>query len=449
LSTLSEELAAFVYGLKFPEIPTHVINKAKLHLLDTLGVMAAGTAEPHMRSILTVVKHFGGTPESTILWYGGKCSQPMAAMVNGSLAHALDYDDTHLLSIMHLSSPIVATALSVGEALHATGSEVLTAIIGGYEVASRLGMAVRGKFHERGFHATSLCGVFGTALTAGKLLGLDPERLVGSLGIAGSFASGLMEFLSDGSWVKPLHAGWAAHAGIMAAFLAQEGIVGPKRIIEGDKGLYMSYAGVRPSANDVLAGLGKTWEVMNISFKLFPNCHLIHDFMNTAIALKEKHGIEPDQIKEVVCFVDKLSIPIICEPLVRKINPVTRYDAIFSLHYGVATVLAKGWANVLDFDISRGIPRETAKLIRKIRFTKRMENDDVIINIVMKDGSKYYGKRSDAPLIDSEQVMTKFRSNTKTVLTSYKLEELIATTLNLEKLDDVVKLVGHCIADKS
>jgi 2-methylcitrate dehydratase PrpD len=373
----------------------------------------------------------------------------MAAMVNGSLAHALDYDDTHLPSIMHLSSPIVATALSVGEALHATGSEVLTAMIGGYEVASRLGMAVRGKFHERGFHATSLCGVFGTALTAGKLLGLDPERLMGSLGIAGSFASGLMEFLSDGSWVKPLHAGWAAHAGIMAAFLAREGIVGPKRIIEGDKGLYMSYAGVRPSANDVLAGLGKTWEVMNISFKLFPNCHLIHDFMNTTIALKEKHGIEPDQIKEVVCFVDKLSIPIICKPLERKINPVTRYDAIFSLHYGVATVLAKGWANVLDFDISRGIPPETAKLIRKIRFTKRMENDDVIINIVMKDGSKYYGKRSDAPLIGSEQVMTKFRSNTKTVLTSYKLEELIATTLNLEKLDDVVKLVGHCIADKS
>ncbi len=441
-------MAAFVYGLKFSNIPAYVIDKAKLHLLDTLGVSAAGTAEPHIRSILSAIKRFGGSPESTILWYGGKYPPPMAAMVNGSLAHALDYDDTHLPSIMHLSSPIVTAVLSMGEALHASGSESLTALVAGYEVASRLGMAVRGKFHERGFHATSVCGVFGTALAAGKLLGLSPEKLAGALGIAGSFTSGLMEFLSDGSWIKPLHAGWAAHAGIMAAFLALQGITGPRRVIEGDRGLYMAYAGVRPSADDVLAGLGKTWETMNISFKLFPNCHLIHDFMNTAIALKKRHGIEPGQIKEVECFVDKLSIPIICKPQERKTRPMTRYDAMFSLHYGVATVLVKGWASVLDFELSRGIQREITQLLGKISFSEVVENGDAIIKIVTSDGSTYYGRRSDIPPIGSEQVMMKFRSNVDTVLTDDRLEELIATTLNLEKLDDVGKLVGRCIADK-
>jgi 2-methylcitrate dehydratase PrpD len=449
LRTLSEELAAFVHGLKYSNIPTYVIGKAKLHLLDTLGVSAAGTAEPHIRSILAAITRFGGSPESTILWYGGKYPPPMAAMINGSLAHALDYDDTHLPSIMHLSSPIVATVLSVGEALHATGSEVLTALVAGYEVAARLGMAVRGKFHERGFHATSVCGAFGTASAAGKLLGLSPEKLEGALGIVGSFSSGLMEFLSDGSWIKPLHAGWTAHAGIMAALLADQGLAGPRRIFEGDKGLYIAYAGVRPSPDDVVAGLGKTWETMNISFKLFPNCHLIHDFMNTAIALKRRYGIEPSRIKEVECFVDRLSIPIVCEPLERKINPLTRYDAMFSLHYGVATALVKGWAGILDFEPSKGIPLETTQLLGKIRFCEAVENSGTIIKIVMRDGSTYHGGRSDIPSVGSEQVISKFRSNTETVLTSDRLEELITLTLNLEELNDVGELIGRCIADKT
>ncbi len=448
MNTLSEELASFVYELKASKIPENVIDKAKLHLLDTLGVTAAGAAEPQIRSILTVIRDFGGSPDSSVLWHGGKHPPPMAAMVNGSMAHALDYDDTHLPSIIHLSSPIVATVLSMGEALHASGSESLTALVAGYEVASRLGMAVRGKFHERGFHATSICGVFGTTLAAGKLLNLDREKLGGALGIAGSLASGLMEFLSDGSWIKPLHAGWAAQAGIMAALLARQGIVGPRRILEGDKGLYMAYAGIRPSADDVLAGLGQSWETLNISFKLFPNCHLIHDFMNTAIALKKRHSIEPSRIKEVECFVDKLSIPIICRPLERKINPLTRYDAMFSLHYGVATVLVKGWASILDFNPSEGIPLEITKLLGKIRFSEAVENDDVIIKIVMEDGSTYYGGHGDIPQIDSGQVITKFRSNTQMVLTDDRLEELITLTLNLEKLDDIGKLVGRCVTNK-
>ena len=449
MNTLSEELASFVYGLEASEIPAYVIDKAKLHLLDTLGVTAAGAAEPQIRSLLTVIRDFGGSPVSSILWHGGKHPPPMAALVNGSMGHALDYDDTHLPAIIHLSSPIVATVLSMGEALNASGSESLTALVAGYEVASRLGMAVKGKFHERGFHATSVCGVFGTTLAAGKLLNLSQEKLVGALGIAGSLASGLMEFLSDGSWVKPLHAGWAAQAGIMAAFLARQGIIGPRRIIEGDKGLYMAYAGVKPSADDVLAGLGKSWETMNISFKLFPNCHLIHDFMSTAIALRKRHNIELGQIKEVECFVDKLSIPIICRPQERKINPRTRYDAMFSLHYGVATALVKGWASILDFEPFEGIPSEITQLLGKIRFSEAEENDDVIIKVVMEDGSTYYGVRSDIPQIDSGQVITKFRSNTEMVLTDDMREELITLTLNLEKLDDVGKLVGRCISNKT
>jgi len=151
----------------------------------------------------------------------------------------------------------------------------------------------------------------------------------------------------------------------------------------------------------------------------------------------------------VECFVDKLSIPIICRPQERKINPRTRYDAMFSLHYGVATALVKGWASILDFEPFEGIPSEITQLLGKIRFSEAEENDDVIIKVVMEDGSTYYGVRSDIPQIDSGQVITKFRSNTEMVLTDDMREELITLTLNLEKLDDVGKLVGRCISNKT
>lgn len=446
LHTMSEEFASFVAGLRFSDIPEEVIARAKLHLMDTIGVSAAGSLEPRARSISEALKRVGGSGESTVMWHGFRASAPIAALANGSMAHALDYDDTHLGSIMHLSSPLVSTVLSLGEAIRASGAEVITALVAGYEVNSRIGMASRGKFHEKGFHATSVCGVLGCSLAAGKLLGHSKAQLSGAMGIAGSMSSGLMEFLSDGSWVKPLHVGWAAHAGITAALLAGQGLSGPRRILEGDRGVYAAYAGFRPSFEEVVAGLGKEWETMNISFKLFPNCHLIHEFMHAALAIKRKHRISHGDVREVTCFVSELAMPIICLPADRKLNPETRYDAMFSLPYGVATVLVRGSANIRDFDVEGGVARDVALLSGKIGFQRADSPDKELIEIVMVDGSRYTANKSDIASPTSLEIMAKFRSNARLVVTDELAEELIDTIMSVDRLDDVGELVKHCVA---
>lgn len=444
MNTVSDMLASFVHDLEFEDIPSDVIENAKLHLLDMLGVSAVGSSEPEILSILSIVRRIGGVPESSILWHGGKYPSPLAALVNGCMAHALDYDDTHLPSLLHLTSLLATTTLSVGEAVHASGDKVLTALVAGYEVTSRLGMAVRGKFHEKGFHATPVCGVFGAALSAGKLLGLNEEMLVGSLGIAGSFASGLMEFLSDGSWVKPLHVGWAAQAGIMAALIARNGVKGPKRIIEGDKGLYSSFIGFRPFLDPFLSELGKKWETTNISIKLFPNCHLIHVYMNACLTAMRKYNIKRDQIKEVECYVDKLAVPIICEPKERKQKPVTKYDAMFSLYHGVSTVLTKGWANIRDFDPSIGFEEEVLQLSRKINYEIKDE-DNKILMIATINGEKLIITREETSSPEKHYfARAKFRNNMSQISTREKMNQIENTVKNLENLNDIQELLKLC-----
>ncbi|GBC69844.1 hypothetical protein HRbin01_01549 [archaeon HR01] len=449
MPTISEELASFVEELKFSHIPRAVVERAKLHLLDTVGVSAAGSLEPQPRAVSEALRRITLSGESTVLWHGYKAPTPIAALANGLNAHALDYDDTHLGSIMHLSSPLVATVLSVGEAVHASGKDVMASLVAGYEVGSRIGMAARGKFHQRGFHATSVCGVLACALAAGKMMGHDRAKLAGALGIAGSMSSGLMEFLSDGSWVKPLHTGWAANAGITAALLAGYGLAGPRTILEGDRGVYAAYAGSRPSPEEVLSGLGKEWETMNISFKLFPNCHLIHKFMHAASSLKKRHNIVFSEIKEVKCFVDELAIPIICVPAERKVSPKTRYDAMFSLQYGVATVFVKNSAGIRDFDVGAGVPDEVALMARKIKFQRAGTTDGEVIEILTTDGTRYTATDSDLTEPGLEEVMVKFRGNATLVLSDEKVGELANTIMGVDMLDDVGELVKRCLSDMS
>ncbi|MEM1946302.1 MAG: MmgE/PrpD family protein [Candidatus Caldarchaeum sp.] len=446
MNTMSEELASYVEALRLKDIPERVLAKAKLHLLDTVGVSAAGSLEPRVQSIADTLKKVFSSGESTVLWYGCRAPSPIAALANGSMAHALDYDDTHLDSIMHLSSPLVSIVLSLGEALHVSGAEAMTALVAAYEVSSRIGMAVRGRFHERGFHATSVCGVLGCALAAGKLMGHSQAKLAGAMGIAGSMSSGLMEFLSDGSWIKPLHAGWAAHGGIMAALLAAQGLAGPRTILEGGRGVYAAYAGVTPSLENVVADLGEKWEVMNISFKLFPNCHLIHEFMHAALTLKKKHNIHPDEVREITCYVSELAIPIICQPAERKLNPQTRYDAMFSLPYGVATVLVKGSAGIKDFDVKNGLSKDVASLTKKIRFVKAETNEEKIAEIVTVDGRRYTANRSDLENPTTEDIMNKFRNNLQLVVREGDVRTLANVIMNVDKLDVLEKLVRLCVA---
>ena len=221
----SEQLSAWASDLTFDDLPGDVVSDASLRVLDILGTTLAASSFENSYSVRDGALRTGAGEEARILGHGNWASTAGAALANGAMAHALDYDDTHFGSVVHISAPTVTTAMTLGEALGATGKQILTAIVAGAEVGCRIGSVAPKAFHQQGFHATAVVGTFGATVTATKLLSLDANKTANALGIAGSQASGIMQCFNDGTWTKQLHVGWSAHSAVIAAHLADCGFV--------------------------------------------------------------------------------------------------------------------------------------------------------------------------------------------------------------------------------
>jgi 2-methylcitrate dehydratase PrpD len=344
----AEQLAAFSARLRFEQIPDDVVAAAKLHLLDAVGTGLAALALDEMAAARAAALEIGGREEATAFGLSRRVGAGAAALANGAMMHALDFDDTHERAIVHSSAVVAATVLAAGEAAGASGEELIVAAVGGYEVSARIGLAAPGALHLRGFHPTSVCGVFAAAAAAARLRGLSAEETAHALGIAGSQASGLMEYLADGSQTKPLHAGWAAQAGIVAASLAAHGASGPGSVLEGRFGLLASHVG-EFDATALTAELGERWETTEIAFKAYPSCHAGHAVLDavTESGLGEE---DPAAIEEVVALVaGEVAVGLVLEPAGRKRTPATPYDAKFSLPYCIGALVARGSLGVDAF----------------------------------------------------------------------------------------------------
>src|SRR5262245_16943682 len=248
METFALRLATFAAGLSPSAVPRDVAHQATLLLLDTVGVSLAAVPEEFAQSIHRVARSLGGPPEASLWGAPEQVGAATAVLANGTLAHGLDYDDTLEEAIVHTGACCAPAALAVGEARHASGPQVLAALVAGVEVMAAVGRACPGAFHRRGFHPTALCGSFGAAAATGRLLGLTAPELATAFGLCGSQASGIIEYLTDGSSTKRLHAGWAAHAGVVAAHLAQAGFTSPRTVFEGTHGFYQAFAGAPPDA---------------------------------------------------------------------------------------------------------------------------------------------------------------------------------------------------------
>lgn len=266
-----------------------------------------------------------------------------AALANGILIHGLDFDDTHLTSIVHPTAACLPCAFSLGESLHAHGRDLLAAYMAGMEAAIRIGAAVKGGFHHVGFHATGVVAHFSSAIVAAKLLGLPAEKIVAAQGVAASTASGVQVFLEEGAWTKRFHPGWAAVAGITGARLVEHGFVGPSRPYEGKFGLFQTHLQAHAPLVDldvIGRDLGEVWHLADTAVKPYPVCHFIHGCADAAIEL---HGmVAPEDIAEVEAFLPKDTMLIVAEPAAAKERPTTDYEAKFSAQFVVATCLLKG-----------------------------------------------------------------------------------------------------------
>jgi 2-methylcitrate dehydratase PrpD len=436
-TSVARTLARFVVGLSLDGVPAPVVTTASQLALDTLGNALAAVPEDFGRAALRAAAGLGGPPESTLIGAAARVSAANAALANGTLAHGLDFDDTREDAIVHTGSVAVTTGLAVGEATGASGRRVLEALIAGVEVMCRVGLAVPGRFHARHFHPTALAGGFAAAAAAGKLRGLHEDQLVHAFGIAGSQAGGIIEYLTDGTWTKRLHPGWASHAGIVAAALAQSGMIGPETVFEGAHGFYRAFAGGHDDdrLRGLLATLGRTWEIANLTFKPYPCGSIAHPYMDCARRLRERHRIDPAQIVAVRCRTAEGPVPRLWEPLAAKHAPPNGYAAKFSLPYLIATMLVRGRAGLAEFtdDAVRDAAvlavarRVTYELDPTIDYPRRFIGD-VRVRLASGDeiGERQEHSRGgpEHPVTQAE-VEAKFRGNAGVTLDSRRVEELV------------------------
>lgn len=448
---LAAELARRVRGLSADGLPEDVVTAAQLHVLDALGVGLAGAAASTtpLRGSLGAL----GLGDATVLGRPERLTPASAALANGTLIHSLEFDDTHVPSVIHGSAVVVPAALAVAERERASGSDLLTAVAAGWETLVLLGLASPGGFQAAGFQTVAATGPFGAAVAAGVLTALDTVQLVSALGICGSQASGTFAFLSDASTVKALHAGWAAHCGILACDLAVAGVTGPAAVFEDRFGFFSSYtrdADVVATFTELLPNLGERWALPEAAFKRYPCCHYIHPFLEAAELLRA-NGLRAGDVAAVRCRVPDGAAPVICEPWERKLAPTSDHDARWSLPVCLAQVLLRGTLRSEDVT-GIATDRDVLDLAARIDwepwpdsgFPARFPADLVVTTA---DGCETSIRVDDVrgsasrPLT-AEDVRAKFLANAGPVVGDARAEAILQAVDALPQMDDVQELTA-------
>ena len=435
--TAARRLARFVVDLSLDKVPAPVVAKASLLALDAIGNALAAVHDDFGRAVIDVAERLGGPRESTIIGHPARVGAANAVLANATLAHGLDFDDTREDAVVHTSCVAVTSALAAGEAIGARGRAVVEAVIASVEVMCRVGLAVPGALHARHFHPTAITASFAAAAAAAKLHRLSEDELVRAFGICGSQASGIIEYLADGSWTKRLHPGWAAHGGVIATLLARSGFTGPDTVFEGTHGLYQAFAGGHdPAKLDVLLeSLGQVWELEQLTLKPYPCGSIAQPYMDCAFRLRERHGVKAEEVVAIRCRTSSGPVPRLWEPLAAKHAPPNGYAAKFSLPYLLAVILVKGRAGLAEFtdeavrdrDVLRTASRVTYELDPTIDYPRQFIGD---VEVEL-GGGRTVRERQDHPRggpddpLTRAEVEAKFRGNAALAVPSSKVERLI------------------------
>jgi 2-methylcitrate dehydratase PrpD len=448
MTTAAERIAAFATALEYDDIPQHVVEAAKLHVLDTLGCGLAASALGIATEGRTAMAELGGEPQASVIGLDATLPAPAAAFANAMLCHGLDYDDTHSDSVAHVSAVVVPAAAAMGEAHDAHGRELLAAIVAGNEIVTRVGMAASGAFHKRGFHPTAVCGIFGGTAAVVRLGSRDAETLASALGIAGSFAGGLFAYLEDGTATKPMHPAWAAHGALLAARLASLGAEGPPSVLEGRFGLYHAFLGAERGEIDIdgqLVDLGERWETPRIAYKPYPACHFMHGSLGSTASLLG--DLSPDEIEDVVVTIPDAGVSLVLEPATAKTAPRTEYEGKFSLQYSTAAMLVHGRVGVQTYTEEALADPATLDLAKRVRYeTKDYSTYPAAfpggVRIRTRDGRTLeadfpYQQGGPENPMSADEVRAKFRENALLALSADAVDALDAAVLGLDEQESV------------
>jgi 2-methylcitrate dehydratase PrpD len=450
MATASETFAKFVSEVDLERIPPPVISTAKLVFLDTIGVAVAASTSDSGRAAIRLAGCLAGHAESQVIASDLRASAATAVLANGTLAHALDYDETLEEGIIHAGCVVVTTALAVGEACGASGKSVLEAAAAGFEIMFALGVTAPGGFHMRGFHPTAITAPFGAAAVAGRLYGLSTEQLADAFGIAGSQSAGIIEYLADGSWTKQFHAGWSAHAGIVASLLAKEGFRGPRTVFEGNHGVFFGFAAPDSVHLERLNEIGREWLLPKVVFKLYPCGSIAHPYIDCALRVRKESLFRIEDIERIVCRTHKGPVPRLWEPLGMKHQPPTPYAAKFSLPYCIAAALVKGRVGFEEFSPEAISDPGTLDVARKVSYRLDLTLDyprrfSGHLEVYLKHGTmieenQAHARGSIEAPIAPEEIESKFRQNAGIILPQSKVDRIVEFLSGLERQPDIAVL---------
>jgi 2-methylcitrate dehydratase PrpD len=362
----TQQLARWIATANRDEMPYSAILKAQELLIDWVAVTLAGSTDRLADTACSVIDPV--VPElrvSTLLGRRLDRTSPLqAAFANGFMSHILELDDVHRGAMFHPGAVVIPAALALGEKMHVSGLDLLTAIVVGYEAGIRIGQAA-GKSHYKTWHTTGTCGVFGAAAAAGKLLGLDENEMTWAFGNAGTQAAGLWQFLEDGALSKPLHPGRAAYSGLLAALMAARGFTGPHRILEGEKG-FLKATSPQHDLSSVVDDLGETYQISDVSIKPYPSCRHSHPQIDAAREIARRPGFDPHQIDSIHVYTYSAAVTVAGG---NEQYPSKVADAQFHSPYCIARTLQNGTLGLRDFDES---------VIQSDSFTKALVNRTTI-----------------------------------------------------------------------
>lgn len=436
----TEKLAAFVAETTAERIPGEVFERSKWPLLDGLAVTLAGYNHQVGRTIVSFVRELGGNPVATVLADGFRTSAPVAAYANGTLSHALDYDDLNVNIGGHPTVPVLSAILAVGEMVKATGQEFLLAYILGVEAETKLGRAIIKIHYNLGWHPTATLGTIGAAAACSKLLGLDAEKTLMALGIASSGASGLKQ--NFGTMTKPLHVGQAAKNGVLAAMLAQRGWIADRQILEGHFGFCNLFCGRdQYDLREMSECLGNPWEILDpgIKLKKYPCCGSVHSSLDAMFELLRETPLRADQVKKVECQVDPTKVHVLVHP-----RPSTGLEGKFSLEYCLAAAILDGKVSLAQFEDEKVRDPRVQDLLPRITASRdeKMEEWGSRVHLETSEGRVLSCERGQSPGITRwEELAEKFRECAAPVLGSEGAERALSMVKKMEEISDISELV--------
>jgi 2-methylcitrate dehydratase PrpD len=441
---VTRTLARYVIGSRYADIPQQVKHEAARSFLNWVGCAVGASRHETVENALAALAPFSGPAQATVLGRGERLDIMLAALMNGITSHTFDFDDTHLKTVIHPSGPVASAILALAERQPVKGEDFMHAFILGVEVECRIGNSVYPDHYDVGWHITGTTGVFGAAAAAGRLLGLNEQQMVWTLGIAATQSSGLREMF--GTMCKPFHPGNAARNGLLAALLAQKNFTSSNQGIEAKRG-FANVLSTKFDPGEITDKLGKTFEISLNTYKPFACGIVIHPAIDGCIQLRNEHGLKAADIESIALAVH----PLVLE-LTGKRTPQVGLEGKFSVYHSSAVAVIHGAAGEAEYSDAAVRDPEVIALRDRVSATvdPAMHEDQVRITMKLKDGRtlekfiEHAMGSVDKPMSDAD-LEAKFRAFSRGILSDAETGRLLGLCWDVARLGDAAEIARAAV----